>query len=87
MAKYLFYLQKIRNFAPQNIFTSMTNTKSLLFDEDAFMRKAAYRLSQKKEGIVNGEEDAFEKVNLNTRVIEHLEVKFLNFLIGKSLPF
>ncbi len=82
----MFYLQKNQNFAPQNILTSMTNTKSLLFDEEAFMRKASYRVSQKK-GIVNGEEDAFEKLNLNRRVIEHLEAKFLNFLTGKSLPF
>lgn len=64
----------------------MTNTKSQLFDEDAFMRNASYRVSQKK-GIVNGEDDAFERLNINTRVIEHLEDKFLNFLTGKSLPF
>jgi hypothetical protein len=64
----------------------MTNTKSHLFDEEAFMRNASYRVSQKR-GIVNGEDDAYEKLNLDRRVIEHLESKFMNFLTGKSLPF
>ncbi|MES2518330.1 MAG: hypothetical protein V4585_09500 [Bacteroidota bacterium] len=64
----------------------MTNTKSRLFDEEAFMRNTSYRVSQKR-GIVNGEDDAFEKLNLDVRVIKHLEGRFLNFLTGNSLPF
>ena len=64
----------------------MTDNKNFLFDEEAFMKKAAARVSQKK-GIMNGEDDAFEKLDLNARVIEHLERKFLSFLAGESLPF
>ena len=64
----------------------MTNAKSQLFDEDAFMRNASYKVSQKR-GIVNGEDDAFERLKLDRHVIEHLEGKFLNFLMGTSLPF
>ena len=58
---------------------------NFLFDEEAFMKKALDKISTKK--LLDEEDEAFENLDINNRVLQILEYNFLRLLAGGSFFF